>query len=68
MPQPRNRRSRPLRKPADPDAPGRRRLAAREPIYALADITLISRDDPHEVVIEDAVAALDRRLRQEGKE
>jgi len=64
----RKRSNRPLLQTADPEATVRRLLAEREPIYALADITLISRDDPHEVVIEDAVAALDRRLRQEGKE
>lgn len=64
----RKRSNRPLLQTADPEATVRRLLAEREPVYALADITLISRDDPHEVVIEDAVAALDRRLRQEGKE
>jgi shikimate kinase len=37
-------------------------LAEREPVYAQADITLISRDDPHEVVVEDALIALDRLL------
>ena len=64
----RKRSNRPLLQTADPEATLRRMLAEREPVYALADITLISRDDPHEVVVEDAMAALDRRLRQEGKE
>ncbi|MBA4219604.1 shikimate kinase [Bosea sp. (in: a-proteobacteria)] len=64
----RKRSNRPLLQTADPEATMRRMLAEREPVYALADITLISRDDPHEVVVEDALAALDRRLRQEGKE
>jgi shikimate kinase len=64
----RKRSNRPLLQTADPEATVRRLLAEREPVYALADITLISRDDPHEVVIEDAVAALARQLRQEGKE
>lgn len=54
---------RPLLQTADPKATLRRLLTEREPIYALADITLTSRDDPHDVVVEDAVAALGRHLR-----
>ena len=64
----RKRSNRPLLQTTDPEATMRRMLAEREPVYALADITLLSRDDPHEVVVEDAMAALDRRLREEGKE
>ncbi|WID99030.1 shikimate kinase [Bosea vestrisii] len=62
----RKRSNRPLLQTTDPEATMHRMLAEREPVYALADITLISRDDPHEVVVEDAMAALDRRLREEG--
>lgn len=59
----RKRSNRPLLQTADPDATLRRMLAEREPVYALADLTLTSRDDPHEVVVEEAVVALDRYLR-----
>jgi shikimate kinase len=62
----RKRSNRPLLRTADPEATMRRMLAEREPIYAQADITLISRDDPHEVVVEAALGALDRLLLQEG--
>lgn len=59
----RKRSNRPLLQTADPEATMRRMLAEREPVYALADLTLVSREDPHEVVVEDALAALDRYLR-----
>lgn len=59
----RKRANRPLLQTADPDATMRRMLAEREPIYALADLTLISRDAPHDVVVEDAITALDAILR-----
>jgi shikimate kinase len=61
----RKRSNRPLLQTADPEATMHRMLAEREPVYALADITLISRDDPHEVVVEDAMTALDHHLREE---
>jgi shikimate kinase len=54
----RKRSNRPLLQTADPEATLRRMLAEREPVYALADLTLLSRDDPHDVVVEDAIAAL----------
>jgi shikimate kinase len=60
----RKRSNRPLLQTADPDATLRRMLTEREPVYALADLTLISRDDPLDVVVEDVVAALGRYLRQ----
>ncbi|AMJ61937.1 shikimate kinase [Bosea sp. PAMC 26642] len=59
----RKRSNRPLLQTADPDATLRRMLLEREPVYALADLTLTSRDVPHEVVVEDAILALDRYLR-----
>lgn len=34
-------------------------LPQREPIYSQADITVVSRDDPHEVVVDDTVNAID---------
>lgn len=59
----RKRSNRPLLQTTDPEATMRRMLSEREPVYALADLTLMSRDDPHEVVVEDALAALDHYLR-----
>lgn len=60
----RKRSNRPLLQTADPEATLKRMLAEREPVYALAELTLISRDDPHDIVVEDAIMALDRHLRQ----
>jgi shikimate kinase len=57
---------RPLLQTPDPEGTLRRLLAEREPTYALADLTLISRDEPHEVVVDNAVAALDRYLSAES--
>lgn len=54
---------RPLLQTADPDATMRRMLAEREPVYALADLTVISREEPHEIVVADSLAALDSWLR-----
>ena len=54
----RKRSNRPLLQTADPDATMRRMLAEREPVYALADITILSSDEPHEVVVGETIAAL----------
>ncbi len=40
----------------------RRLLAEREPTYALADIAVPSREEPHEVVVEAVIEALDAYL------
>ena len=37
-------------------------LPVREPLYAEADITIQSRDEPHEMIVDEVVAALARRL------
>jgi shikimate kinase len=58
----RKRANRPLLRTADPDATMRRLLDLREPLYGLADITLTSRDEPHDVVVEDAIMALRNHL------
>ncbi|HVV94157.1 MAG TPA: shikimate kinase [Hyphomicrobiales bacterium] len=55
----RRRTDRPLLQTADPEASLRTILAAREPVYALADLTVPSRDVAHEQVVTDLVAALD---------
>ena len=59
----RKRSNRPLLQTADPEATLRRMLAEREPVYALADITIQSSDEPHELVVGDTVAALGEHLR-----
>jgi shikimate kinase len=58
----RKRANRPLLQTEDPEATLRALLAAREPTYALADITITSQDDPHDVVVDAVIAALDARL------
>ncbi|MFD1702392.1 shikimate kinase [Methylopila henanensis] len=58
----RKRSNRPLLASADPEATLRALVAARYPVYALADITVVSRDAPHEHVIADVIAALKRAL------
>lgn len=59
----RKRSNRPLLQTADPEATLRRMLAEREPVYALADITILSSDEPHEVVVGETIAALSDYLR-----
>lgn len=59
----RKRSNRPLLQTADPEATLRRMLAEREPVYGLADITILSSDEPHEVVVGETIAALGDYLR-----
>lgn len=54
------RSNRPLLKTADPRATLAALLQAREPIYAEADITIVSRDVAQDVVADEIFAALDR--------
>lgn len=58
----RKRSNRPLLKTPDPEGTLRRLLDERNPTYALADVTVLSRDVPHEVVVEEIIMNLDRRL------
>lgn len=59
----RKRSNRPLLQTANPEETLRAMLGEREPIYALAELTLVSRDEPIDVVVSAAIAALDRHLR-----
>ena len=59
----RRRSHRPLLKTDDPEATLRALMDKRYPIYGRADVTVISRDGPHEAVVEDAIAALEFHLR-----
>jgi shikimate kinase/3-dehydroquinate synthase len=56
----RRKSNRPLLAGADPEAALRRLLAAREPIYATADVTVQSRDVAHDDVVAALLAALAR--------
>jgi shikimate kinase len=43
-------------------------LPVREPLYAQSDITIHSRDEPHDNIVDDIVAALAKRLGVVAKE
>ncbi|HEX2654048.1 MAG TPA: shikimate kinase [Xanthobacteraceae bacterium] len=53
------RADRPLLKTADPAETLRRLMAEREPTYAEADVTVLSRDVSHDTVVNDVIAALE---------
>jgi shikimate kinase/3-dehydroquinate synthase len=59
----RRRAHRPLLKTKDPEDTLRRLMAERYPVYGRADMTVLSRDGPHEAVVDDAIAALEFYLR-----
>jgi shikimate kinase / 3-dehydroquinate synthase len=59
----RKRSNRPLLATADPEATLRRLMEERYPIYAGADITVVSRDGPHDAVIGEVFSAVAKRLR-----
>jgi shikimate kinase len=63
----RKRSNRPLLKNADPENSMRQLMAARQPVYALADLTVESRDIPHDRVVDDALEALLAWLSVEGQ-
>jgi shikimate kinase len=56
------RGDRPLLKTDDPAATLTALIAERYPVYAEADLTVLSRDVPHEAIVEEIVAALRPRL------
>ncbi|MGQ4275378.1 shikimate kinase [Terrihabitans sp. B22-R8] len=60
----RKRGNRPLLKTDDPDATLRNILAEREPAYAEADVTLVSRDVPQESMAVETLQALDAYLQE----
>jgi len=61
----RRRHDRPLLKTEDPAATLRKLMAERYPIYALADLTVESRDVSHDRIVDEIVSALARRLERE---
>jgi shikimate kinase len=52
------RSDRPLLQTADPAATIGKLVAERYPVYAEADLTLISRDIPHDRIVDECIAAL----------
>jgi len=58
----RRRTDRPMLKTADPEETLKRLMAERYPVYAEADATIVSRDAPHEKIVDEIVDALARRL------
>lgn len=55
----RKRQNRPLLQTPDPEGTLRRLMDLRYPIYAEADLTVISRDGPPEAVVEAVLAAIE---------
>ncbi len=58
----RKRSNRPLLQNADPEGVMRRLIAERYPVYEQADVTVESREGPHERVVEAIVGVLDGYL------
>src|SRR6202790_4624004 len=56
------RTDRPLLQAADPAATVSRLLEAREPVYQTADLTIWSRDVPHDRIVDECIDALRARL------
>jgi shikimate kinase len=56
------RSDRPLLKTADPAATVGRLIEQREPVYQHADLTIWSRDVPHEKIVDECLEALHARL------
>lgn len=63
----RRRDNRPLLAAGTPDVVMRELMKKRYPVYAGADITVESRDVPHDVIVSDVVEALVRFLDDEAK-
>jgi shikimate kinase len=56
------RDTRPLLKSGDPEATMRDLMKKRYPVYAEADVTIESRDVPHDVIVNEVIAALKAKL------
>jgi len=56
------RADRPLLQTADPEATVGRLISEREPIYRHADLTVWSRDVPHEKIVDECIESLYGRL------
>ena len=60
------RGDRPLLKNADPAETLRRLIEERDPVYAEADLTVESRDVPHETIVDEILEGLRGRIAPEG--
>jgi len=49
---------RPMLQTADPEETLRQLIAERDPVYALADLTVQSREVPHDAIVAEITAAL----------
>jgi shikimate kinase len=58
----RRRADRPLLQTENPEATVSRLLEQREPVYQSADLTIASRDVPHDRIVDECLAALRLRL------
>ena len=58
----RKRSNRPLLANVDAEETLRRLIGERYPVYGLADFTVLSRDGPHEIVIDNILAVLEAGL------
>jgi shikimate kinase len=56
------RSDRPLLQTADPEATVERLIREREPVYGQADVTVWSRDVPHEKIVDECIGALYEKL------
>ncbi len=56
------RSDRPLLQTEDPAATIERLIAVREPFYGLADISVVSRDVPHDKIVDECIDALHEYL------
>ena len=58
----RRRADRPLLQTENPEATVSRLLEQREPVYQNADLTILSRDVPHDRIVDECIDALRARL------
>ncbi|MBW7971848.1 shikimate kinase [Bradyrhizobium sp. BR 10289] len=58
----RRRADRPLLQTADPEGTVTRLLTEREPIYGKADLTIASRDVPHDRIVDECIETLHAHL------
>jgi shikimate kinase len=56
------RSDRPLLRTTDPEATLKRLIEERYPIYTEADVTIHSRDVPHEIIVDEIIGAIAARL------
>ncbi|MCB1483780.1 MAG: shikimate kinase [Hyphomicrobiaceae bacterium] len=61
------RDTRPLLKTPNPEATMRKLMDARYPVYALADIVVESRDEPHELIVTELIDKLSAHIENADK-